>query len=171
MRLCSASHYQIPDDRLRPRFQSWLAPPLVVLNNTFGRRGYDSAIKRWILPGGFSICLSEPNAPGKFKNIVHQDNGLPTISVIWLLCMMLPFDPTAWISSPSSISLSLHSWRLILPISGFEFGLGLSDAKHKLSETSSKDLFSSKDNPIDTRTRTMVGVIPYPNRRYQQNKC
>ena len=159
MRLYSASHYQSPEDRLRPRFQSRLAPPLVVLNNKFGGRWYDSAIKRWIL-GGVSICLKEPNAPGKFKNIVHQEYGLPTISVISLLCVMLPFEPTAWTSSPPSISLSLHSWRLILPNSGSEFGLGPSGAKHKLSVTSSKDLFSSKDNPIDTRTRIMVGAIP-----------
>ena len=159
MCLYSASHYESPDDRLRPRFQPRLAPPLVVLNNTFGGRGYDSAIKRWIL-GGVSICLNEPKAPGNFKNMVHQDNGLPTISVISLLCMMLPFDPTAWISSFPSISLSLPSWRLILPISGIEFGLGPSDAKCKLPVTSSKDLFLSKDNPIDTRTRIMVGAIP-----------
>ena len=169
MRLYSASHYQSPEDRLRPRFQPRPAPPLVILNNTFGGHGYDSAINRWIL-GGVSICLNEPNAPGKFRNIVHQDNELPTISVISLLCMMLPFDPTAWISSLPSISLSLHSWRLILPISGFEFELRPSGANHRLSVTSSKDLFSSKDNPIDTRTRIMVGAIPSPGRRYQQNK-
>ena len=63
-----------------------LAPPLVVLNNTSGGRGYDSAIKRWIL-GDVSTCFNERNAPGNFRNIVHQDNGLPTISVIWLFCI------------------------------------------------------------------------------------
>ena len=47
-------------------FQPRLAPPLVVLNNTFGGRGYNLAIKRWIL-GGVSICINERNVPGKFR--------------------------------------------------------------------------------------------------------
>ena len=50
---------------LQPR----VAPPLVVLYNTFGGHGYDLAIKRWIL-GGFDFL--ERNAPENFRNTIVQ---------------------------------------------------------------------------------------------------
>ena len=146
-----------------PSFQPRLVPPLVVLNNTFGGHIYDSAIRRWML-GGVLICLNELNTPGNFGNIVHQDNGLPSTVHDFSITL---YGAAVRPHSLPSISLSLHSWRLlILPISGIAFRFGPSDAKCKLSVTSSKDLFSSKDNPTKTRTRTIVGVIPWPGRRY-----
>ena len=42
--------------------------------------------------------------------------------------------------------------------------------KHRLSTASFKDFSSSKDNFIDTRTKIIVGVIPWPGKNFSKTK-
>ena len=53
-------------------------------------------------------------------------------------------------------SLSLLSWSILLVLPVFAV------PEQKLSAASIRELSSWKENPIDTRTRMIVGIIPYP---------
>ena len=59
--------------------------------------------------------------------------------------------------STSSISLITSMPISIVPIGSVSMG---SETNCKLPTASSRDFSSWKDNPIETRTRMIVGVIP-----------
>ena len=71
----------------------------------------------------------------------------------------------------SLLSESSSGILVLTPISSCWSAFGLLEGlfKWRLSTASLKDSSSSKDNFIETRTKIIVGAIPYPNKCYQRN--
>ena len=69
---------------------------------------------------------------------------------------------------------SLLSWPwggiLLLPIRRSVFGSLGGLLKRKLAVVSLKDSLSSKDNPIETRTKIIVGAMPWSGNVISKNK-
>lgn len=69
---------------------------------------------------------------------------------------------TIWTPYCILISSSLSSCPLVIPLLPIlGIGFGVADRNRKLPiDASTKESWSWKDNPIETRTRMIVGVMP-----------